>query len=66
MITDVVLRHQGKFSLILESALFYEGAFAFNKSFAVFNEVTFMIDEGKPFELAYLDFAKVCDKIQYQ
>jgi ribonucleases P/MRP protein subunit RPP40 len=67
IIKDAMLMHLNKFSLIRDSQHgFTTGRSCLTNLLEFFEEVTFQIDESKPVDIIYLDFAKAFDKVPYQ
>jgi len=67
IIKDSILGHLTKFSLIRESQHgFTKGRSCLTNLLEFMEEVTDKLDNGKPVDIIYLDFAKAFDKVPYQ
>jgi len=67
LLKDAILVHVNKFSLILDSQHgFTQGRSCLTNLLDFLEDVTHNIDEGKPVDIVYLDFAKAFDKVPYQ
>jgi ribonuclease P/MRP protein subunit RPP40 len=67
ILKDAILSHLNKFSLIRGSQHgFTRGRSCLTNLLEFLEEITFQLDEGKPVDLIYLDFAKAFDKVPYQ
>jgi len=67
ILKDSMLAHLEKYKLIRNSQHgFTKGRSCLTNLLEFFEDVTFNVDEGKPVDVIYLDFAKAFDKVPYQ
>lgn len=67
ILKDSILNHLDKFSLIKESQHgFSKGRSCLTNLLDFMETVTGTLDEGKPMDIIYLDFAKAFDKVPYR
>jgi ribonuclease P/MRP protein subunit RPP40 len=67
ILKDSILDHLDKFSLIKDSQHgFRKGRSCLTNLLVFMEEITYSLDEGKPVDVIYLDFAKAFDKVPYR
>lgn len=67
LLKDVIVEHLSKFSLIKDSQHgFTKGRSCLTNLLEFMEDVTLNIDQGKPVDIVYLDFAKAFDKVPYK
>ena len=67
LLKDAILLHLNCFLLIKDSQHgFTKGRSCLTNLLQFLNEVTRNLDEGRPVDIIYLDFAKAFDKVPYQ
>ena len=66
IIKDEIIKHLNICKLINGNQHgFIKGRSCLTNLLKVFEEITYAIDKGKPFDCIYLDFAKVFDKVPH-
>jgi hypothetical protein len=67
IIKDVIMAHLERYELIRDSQHgFTKGRSCLTNLLEFFEEVTLNLDEGRPFDVIYLDFSKAFDKVPHQ
>jgi hypothetical protein len=67
IIKDVIVAHLERYELIRDSQHgFTKGRSCLTNLLEFFEEVTLNLDEGRPFDVIYLDFSKAFDKVPHQ
>ena len=67
IIKDVIMAHLVRYELIRDSQHgFTKGRSCLTNLLEFFEEVTLNLDEGRPFDVIYLDFSKAFDKVPHQ